>query len=711
VDLHGYGPDQPLRPADALAGFLRALEPNGATIPPDLAERAARFRTLVDQQRQLLVLDNAATVDQVRPLLPGTSTCTVLITSRNALAGLAARDGARRITLDRMTAAEAHALLAELLGDPGDAEHEERNRLIERCARLPLALRIAAEQIEQQSGGDISTLATELASEQERLDLLDAGDDHTSVRAVLSWSYRHLTPAAARMFRLLGVHPGHDVDLYALSALTGTGDERRTRRQLEQLVRTHLVDSGSPGRYHQHDLLRAYASELADGDPDEGAAMRRLLDYYVHTAAMAMDLVAPQDMELRSLPVPRPGIVPPLSSTEDALRWLDTERANLIRVAERATRFGLSRYTTDLSAVLWRYLDVGLHLSDAWRLHDSALVAARKTGDLAAEGISLRALGLASFRMDRYQEAVTHLERAFTCHAGIADDPLRITTLNYLGIACHRAGRTEDSIRHLQQAIYLSSNNHRSLRAKPLNNLGFVYLRRGQFDEAFQCLTRALGAAEEIGNRPSQAHAHSYLAWLCRDAGRYDDALGHANRAVEIAHEVGMLGPEGTALHHLGTVHSRLGNYDTAMRYHRQALAKARLTHDNHDTALALNGLAETCAMTGAWADAQRHYNEALANATGNSVRYEQARAFAGLGYVAEHQGDRPAATRLWRQAFDIYAELGAREADIVRAKLLPAVVGGAQRPRGATPGPRWPGQQQRARYPEPVDQQTTGVS
>jgi tetratricopeptide (TPR) repeat protein len=517
----------------------------------------------------------------------------------------------------------------------------------------------------------VTELVAELAVERQRLDLLDAGDTHTSVRAVMSWSYRHLDADAARVFRMFGVHGGNEVDLHALCALLGADDVRKTRRALEQLERAHLIDRTSSFRYRQHDLLRAYAIELADGDDERHAALRRLLDYSLHAAATAMEFVSAHDADLRSLPLPRPHVLPPLTSPAEALRWLDTERATLVHLAERVARSTFSRFCTDLSALLWRYFDVMNAHHDARRLHRSALIAARDSGDRAAEGIALRAIGLCWFRRDRHPEAVDHLERALACHESADDGRLRITTLNYLGVAYHRIGRIDESVRRLRQAITLShQGGHRALLVKPMNNLGFVHLRRGEHEAAWPCLQRALAVAEEIGNRPSQAHAHLYLAWLLRDRGSYGTALDHAHRAVDLTRALGMIGPEGTALHHIGTIHRRLGDCPKALSYHRRSLERARLTGDAHDGALALNGLAEAHSADGDWAAAAARHEEALTLAHAHGARYEEARAQAGLGDVAAQEGDEQAAVRRWQLALDIYDDLSAAEAEALRAKL-----------------------------------------
>src|SRR5215472_6158356 len=249
VNLRGYDPDQPVSAGEALAGFLRALGVAGQDIPPGEAERAARYRSLVAGRRLLVVLDNAATVEQVRPLLPGSPSAMVVVTSRDSLAGLVARDGARRLDLGLLPAADAVALLRVLIGQRAEADPAAARMLADRCARLPLALRVAAELAVARPDTPLAELAAELADEGERLALLDAGGDpRGAVASVFSWSYRHLDPGAARMFRLLGLHPGPDWDRYAAAALGGTG-VAEAGRLLNALARAHLIAPAGPGRY------------------------------------------------------------------------------------------------------------------------------------------------------------------------------------------------------------------------------------------------------------------------------------------------------------------------------------------------------------------------------------------------------------------------------------------------------------------------------
>jgi NB-ARC domain len=263
VDLRGYDPDQPMNAADVLARFLGALGVPDPDLPPDVDGRATRFRTATAGRRMLIVLDNASTVDQVRPLLPGTAAAAVLVTSRDSLAGLIARDGAHRINLEVLPPADAHTLLRRLIGPRADAEPGAVATFAERCARLPLALRNAAELATSTPAITLTELGNELADRQRRLELLDAGGDpRTAISAVFSWSVRRLPAGAAHTFRLLGLYSGADFDAHDTAALVNS-DLSTARRNLDVLARAHLIHPTANGRHGMHDLLRAYAASLA----------------------------------------------------------------------------------------------------------------------------------------------------------------------------------------------------------------------------------------------------------------------------------------------------------------------------------------------------------------------------------------------------------------------------------------------------------------
>jgi DNA-binding SARP family transcriptional activator len=394
VNLRGYDPAQPMPATDALARFLRALGVPGQDIPPGEDERAARYRSLLAGRRLLVVLDNAGSVEQVRPLLPGAPACTVVVTSRDALAGLVARHGAVRLDLDLFPLADAVSLLKELIGERALADPTAVAVLAVQCCRLPLALRVAAELAATRLAEPLADLVVELADQQQRLDLLDAGaDPRTAVRAVFSWSYRHLNVAAARAFRLAGLHPGADFDSHAVAALTSTGLVQ-ARRMLDVLARAHLIQMIGSARYGMHDLLRAYACELAavhDGQDEQYAALTRLFNHYLHTAAIAMDALVPAERHRRPR-IPPPGTPAPLVTDPATARaWLDAERASLVAVTMHCAVHGWPAHATRLAVTVQRYLDSGSYCAEAITIHNNARTAARQVNDRAAEAAALNA--------------------------------------------------------------------------------------------------------------------------------------------------------------------------------------------------------------------------------------------------------------------------------------------------------------------------------
>ncbi|HEX4702986.1 MAG TPA: BTAD domain-containing putative transcriptional regulator, partial [Pseudonocardiaceae bacterium] len=340
VNLRGYDPDQPMSAADALAHLLRALGLPEQEIPADVDERAARYRSLLAGRRTLIVADNAGAVPQVRPLLPGAPTAVLLVTSRDSLAGLVARDGARRVDLDVLALADAVGLLRGLIGARVAGDPHAAAALADQCARLPLALRVAAERAISRPTTPLADLVRELADQQRRLDVLDVGGDpRTAVRAVLSWSYRHLALPAAGAFRMVSLHPGTELDVHAAAALIGT-DIPRADALLAKLARAYLVQPVGADRYTMHDLLRAYGRELAadhDDEPIRRSALTGVLDHYANAAATAVDTVHPAEQDHRPTMPPSPVPTAPVFGTPaKALAWLDAERANLVALAMHA---------------------------------------------------------------------------------------------------------------------------------------------------------------------------------------------------------------------------------------------------------------------------------------------------------------------------------------------------------------------------------------
>ena len=474
VDLCGYDTGQPMVAADALAGFLFALGVPGPDIPAGGGERAAALRSLLAGRRVLIVVDNARDAEQVRPLLPGSPTCAVVVTSRDSLAGLVAREGASRVELGPLPVPEAISLLRMLIGPRARAEPAAVRRLAALCCRLPLALRVAAELAASRPHAGLADLTGELASLQSRLDLLaTGGDQRTAVRAVLSWSCRYLDPPAARIFSLVGLHPGRDFDVGAAAALAGTTSEAADPH-VAQLARVHLIEPGGPGRYRMHDLLRGYAQELAarGGPQQQRAALTRLFDYYLQAAT-----------------VPDPAL---------ARAWFDREAGNLTAVVAHMSRHGWPGHATQMAAALGNLGDALLRQGrypQAVRHLRRAASMFRKAGDLAGEATAVSNLAVADWRRGNYERAARGQERALALYRQIGDQAGQAEALNGLGEAMLATGHPWQAHTHHADALGLAREaGDQDQHARAWLGLARARLAAGEAGHASRELCAALGS-------------------------------------------------------------------------------------------------------------------------------------------------------------------------------------------------------------------------
>jgi len=715
VNLRGYDPDRPLLATDALARFLRALGVAGEEIPLEVDERAASYRSLLDGRRILIVLDNASSVEQVRPLLPGTSSALVVVTSRDSLAGLVARDGARRLDLDLLPPEDAVALLGALIGARVRTEPDAAAVLAGQCARLPLALRVAAELAATRPTTPLAALVGELADEQRRLELLNAGDDpHTAIRAVFSWSYLHLPVEAARAFRLLGLHPGPDFDPYAAAALTNTSRDH-VQHVLDLLARAHLVQPASPGRYSRHDLLRAYATDLAgieDREEERWAALTHLFDHYLATAAAAMDTLHPAEAHHRPRIPPPATSIPPVADPAAARAWLDAERAALTAVCTHSATRGWHGYATRLATILSRYLDIGGHYPEAVVIHTHALHSARHTGDRAAEVHALTYLGVVHWRQGhydhaaeklqpalalareigdrvgearaqgclglvyrrqgRYDHAAENLQQALVLARQVGDQAAEVVMLDNLGLVCQPRGRYDHAAEYHQQALTLARQiGHRVGEAHALTNLGAIYQRQGRYQQAVDHQQQALALFRELGDHGGEADVLGCLGDVYRQQGDYVQAADHFQQALTLAREVGHRAREAEVLESLGAVYRRQGRYDHAADLYQQALVLFGALGDRDGEARTLNGVGETLHATDQHDPAHAHHAAALTLATQIGDRYEQARAHDGLAHTQHATGGLDQARHHWRHALALYTDLGVPDADDLHARLV----------------------------------------
>ncbi|MEU8819078.1 BTAD domain-containing putative transcriptional regulator [Actinoplanes sp. NPDC048796] len=621
VNLRGYDCEQPVAVGDALAGFLTALGVRGSEIPPGVDERAGRYRSELTGRRMLVLLDNASSVEQVRPLLPGSGSCLVLVTSRDALPGMVAIHGAERINLDLLPLADAVGLLRRLIGDRVDREAPVAERLAAACARLPLALRIAAELAAARADVSLEELVGELSDHRMRLDLLDAGDPRAEVRAVFSWSYQNLPADAARVFRLLGLHPGETAQVEAVAALTGAA-VGEARRLLGVLVRASLVQAARGGRYGMHDLLRAYAAELAaehDPAPEREAALTRLFDHYLAGSVAAMATLYPA--------------VPGAAGDSEAARgWIEAERPNLAAVCAYAAAHGRHRLAVDLAGTLFRYLDAGGPVAEAVAVTSCAVSAALALGDHAAQARALSDLGRLHRRQGRLTESAGTYQRALALYAELDDPAAEAVVLRNLGSVHWRRGDYQRAADHYERAWTLYQRlGDDAGQADASVRLGLVDARLGDDAQATKRFQSALELAARTGDRFSEAYVLSLLARLSGDPAELDRAAAQLEQSLAVARQNEDRTAEAYVLTDLAAVYARGDRHAEAAAHLRRALVLHRRIGDRASEAEALNDLGQALRATGDMAEARAHHEQALILAREIGDRYEQERAGAGL--------------------------------------------------------------------------------
>lgn len=671
VNLRGYDPEQPVPAAEALAGFLRALGVAGAEIPLDLDERAGRYRTALAGRRALVVLDNAGSAEQVRPLLPGAAGCLVVVTSRDSLAGLVALDGARRLDLGLLPAADAITLLRRLIGARVDDEPARAAELAEQCARLPLALRVAAELAVAEPESSLSTLTKALADQRRRLELLDAGGEiRAAVGSVFSWSYQQLPADAASAFRAIGLHPGPDFDVSAIAALTAYPVEQ-SARLCAKLARSHLIEVVGVRRYSIHDLLRVYALDLAEASADDRrAALTRLFDHYLAGAAAAMDTLHAAERSKRPRVEPV-ATTPQLSDPAPARAWLDAERPSLVAACVYASTRGWAGHAIRLAHTLFRYLDVGGHHVEALTVHNHARRAAWESGDRSAEARALNNLAAVHWWRAEYPQAGAHYRAAVELFREAGDRVGEADALTNLGMLDRTTGDVASAVGHYERALAAyREGGHTIGEASALHGLGVVNTLAGRLDHAAERLGEALVLWRDAGKPDGEADSLTGLAAVYQRQGDLGRAAEHLEMALALYRKLGYPGNEASALNALGAVARKSGDLTRAVAYHEQSLEMHRRHGTRIGEAATLNELGGTLLVTGAGPDAARRHAEALAIAVEDGDRYQQAQAHDGLAAARQAMGDTAEARIHWERALHLFTALGTAQSDVVRARL-----------------------------------------
>jgi DNA-binding SARP family transcriptional activator/tetratricopeptide (TPR) repeat protein len=581
VNLRGFGPAaSPVSPIEALRGFLDAFAVPTAQLPAGQEALAGLYRSLTSGRRVLVVLDNAKDTAQVRPLLPGGPGCVVVVTSRSHLTGLVASDGAQPLTLDVLSDVDARELLARRMGATRlDGEPDAVDDLAGLCARLPLALAITAARAAAHPGVRLRMLASELDDELARLDALETGEATTSIRGVFSWSYTNLSPEAARMFRLLALHPGPDIAVPAAASLAGTGAQQAIRL-LRALTSAGLLTEPVPGRFAFHDLLRAYAAELVratENDDERRAAVHRVLDHYLHTARTAATL-SQLNRETIALNPPRPGSAPQeLADESAALAWFRSERQNLRAAIAQAVADGFDAHAWQLTCILAPFAQRSGH----WHQHEwstvltTALTAAQRQGHLSGQARVHWELGLICIRLRRYDDALSHLSRALDMYRRLGN----------------RAGQ---AYCHLGLALMFDQQDHDE-------------------QEAIQHAELALELYRTSADRAGQARALNAAGWYSTKSGDPQRALAYCLEALDIHRVVGSRRGEAATLDSIGYAHHQLGHYPQAIASYQSALVMLKRLADSDAEALVLTHLGDSHRAAGDLQAARSAWQKAMA--------------------------------------------------------------------------------------------------
>jgi tetratricopeptide (TPR) repeat protein/DNA-binding XRE family transcriptional regulator len=578
VNLRGFDPSGiPVTAAEAVRGFLDALGVPAGRIPPSVQAQAGLYRSLLAGKRMLIMLDNARDEQQVRPLLPASPGSLVLVTSRSQLSGLAAADGARMISLGVLSHGEAVHMLTARLGQAGlAAEPDAVEEIARLCAHLPLALAVAAARAAARPGFPLAVLARELADSAARLDSLDAGDPGSNVRAVFSWSTSQLSGQAAQMFRLLGIHPGPDISVAAAASLAGIA-QPQARRLLHELARAHLIAEHLPGRYAFHDLLRGYAAEQArntDSDTDRREASGRVLDYYLHTAARAASLLDP-GREPVILAPPRPGTAPGQPADHrQALTWFEAEHRVLLAAVTLAAWSGFDGHGWQLPWAVASFLQIRGYWQEWAVTQRTALAAATRLGDSAAQALSSRLLANAYTNLTDHDQARRHYASSLALYQRLGNRLGQARVHQNLGVLAERQGRYPDALGHAEQALRLyQAIGDKASEAVALNNVGWCHGLLGDYQQTRACCRQALWLCGETGDRRTEGTTWDSLGFAEHHLGNLGEAAACYQRALSIFGEGGERFYIADTLSHLADTQHAAGELAQARDSWQQALA------------------------------------------------------------------------------------------------------------------------------------------
>jgi DNA-binding SARP family transcriptional activator len=675
VNLRG-AEAQALDPAEVLAGFLRALGVEGALIAEDLEERVRQYRSRLADRRVLVVLDNAASEAQLRPLLPASSDCAALVTSRTRLSGL---EAAHPLTLDVLEADQAVALLAKLAGSGRvAAEPQAAQAIVRLCGHLPLAVRIAGARLASRPSWRLALLAERLGDERRRLDELATGD--LEVRASVALSYHGRNQEERRLFRLLGLLVAPSFPAWVAAALLDS-EPVEAEWLLEGLVDAQLVESAGedqagPLRYRLHDLLRLFARErlqLQEPGRAQQAALERVLSAYLTLAERADALLEPSGLHHYGTdpdrgPPDHPAVV---TVERDPLGWLEAERASLVAAVRQAHDAGLFEYCWRLADTLAGFFQLHVHWDDWQQTHALALTGARQAGDSDAEGRILGSLGDLHDCRQHVEDAIDCLQQSLAAFREAGNRRGELDSLIALGRYDLRQGRFGEAAARFEQGLAgFRELDWRSREAFVLYNLGEMHCQQGRPGAAIACLEQSLTLMRTIGDRSWEAPILCWLGVAHGRQGRFEEAITCLEQSQVLVRATGDRHGEAYVLQKFGEVHHRQGRFPDAVGCLEQSLVLARATGDRAVEAYALDTLGDVRRQQGLLEDAVDRLEHSLALFRDLGYRPWEARSLNSLGVLLANRGDLAAACRAWRSALAIFRELGMPEAADVAARL-----------------------------------------
>lgn len=668
--LHGHTPGQaPVDPVDALAILLATVGVTPQEIPVGVEARAGLWRDRMSRKRALLVLDDAINSDHVLPLLPAAAGTLVLVTSRRRLTALSE---ANSIALDILEPAEASELFVRRAGRQGLSPTEAGIiDIVRLCGYLPLAVGLMAGQLKHHRTWTATDLAAGLAVAQDRLGAMRA--ENSSVVAVFDLSYEDLTERQQRLFRLLGMQPGPDIDAYAATALDGT-DFRVVSALLNDLYDHHLIDEPTRGRYRFHDLIREHARTLADAEEatSRDAAIARLLHYYLRTARAAnrhlarrtpADLPATSDLG--------PVNAPPLVTREQAADWMDTERLNLHAAVDYAAFHNRPDYAISIAVAMHGFLRTYGHWGQALALHQTALAAARRADDHLGEALALSDLGDTQYLAGDCPAAAASLIRALELFCGIGNSMGEANVISYLGLVQQLTGDYRAAEESLTRGLELYRHLGDPLgEAIALNDLGKLQYLTGNYEVATASHNRALALYRDLGDRNGQASALTELGAVQLATGDYAAAIASQDQALQLFREVGHRWGQANALNQLGDIQRLTRKFAAAATSQDKALRFYRELAHRRGEAETLNSIGDLSYERSLLTESCDRYNQALIIARAITAPLEEARALEGLGKCHLREGNVDDAIVLLRQALAIYQRLNSPYARRIEATL-----------------------------------------